>query len=160
MSEHDMEPTGVLLMAYGTPNSLDEVEPYYTDVRGGRAPTPELLAELKERYRLVGGRTPLLEISRAQADGLQRLLDAEAPGRYRVYLGMKHWHPYIAAAVRQMRADGIRQALAVALAPHYSPMSIGRYISRIEDAQASPGGGANPVPLLQNGPDRAPFREA
>jgi protoporphyrin/coproporphyrin ferrochelatase len=137
MSEHDMAPTGVLLMAYGTPNSLDEVEPYYTDVRGGRAPTPELLAELKERYRLVGGRTPLLEISRAQADGLQRLLDAQAPGRYRVYLGMKHWHPYIAAAVRQMRADGIREALAVALAPHYSRMSIGGYISRIEDAQAS-----------------------
>jgi protoporphyrin/coproporphyrin ferrochelatase len=137
MSEHDMAPTGVLLMAYGTPYSLDEVEPYYTDVRGGRAPTPELLVELKERYRLVGGRTPLLEISRAQADGLQRLLDAEAPGRYRVYLGMKHWHPYIAAAVRQMRADGIREALAVALAPHYSRMSIGGYISRIEDAQAS-----------------------
>ncbi len=137
MSEHDMAPTGVLLMAYGTPNSLDEVEPYYTDVRGGRAPTPELLAELKERYRLVGGRTPLLEISHAQADGLQRLLDAQAPGRYRVYLGMKHWHPYIAAAVRQMRADGIREALAVALAPHYSRMSIGGYISRIEDAQAS-----------------------
>src|SRR5260370_9542751 len=137
MSEHDTAPTGVLLMAYGTQSGRDGVEPYYTDVRGGRAPTPELLAELKERYRLGGGRTALVEISRAQADGLQRLLDAEAPGRYRVYLGMKHWHPYIAAAVRQMRADGIRQALAVALAPHYSRLSIGGYISRIEDAQAS-----------------------
>ena len=155
MSEHDTAPTGVLLMAYGTPNSLDEVEPYYTDVRGGRAPTPELLAELKERYRLVGGRTPLLEISRAQADGLQRLLDAEAPGRYRVYLGMKHWHPYIAAAVRQMRADGIREALAVALAPHYSRMSIGGYISRIEDAlskapaKSPPAGESMPVVARQ-----------
>ncbi len=160
MSEHDTAPTGVLLMAYGTPNSLDEVEPYYTDVRGGRAPTPELLAELKERYRLVGGRTPLLEISRAQADGLQRLLDAEAPGRYRVYLGMKHWHPYIAAAVRQMRADGIRQALAVALAPHYSRMSIGGYISRIEDAQASLGGEPIRFRYVESWHDEPIFLEA
>lgn len=136
MSQGTPSPTGILLMAYGTPASLDEVEPYYTDIRGGRPPTPELLAELKERYRLVGGRTPLLEISRAQADGLQRLLDAESPGRYRVYLGMKHWHPYIEAAVRQMERDGIREAIGIALAPHYSRMSIGGYISRVEDAQA------------------------
>src|SRR5262245_57328565 len=116
MSKYEREmatpPIGVLLMAYGTPNTLDEVEPYYTDVRGGRPPSPEQLAELTERYRRVGGRTPLLDISRAQADGLQRLLDAEAPGRFRVYLGMKHWHPYIREAVRQMRVDGIREALA------------------------------------------------
>jgi len=136
MGTPDMPPVGILLMAYGTPNSPDEIEPYYTDVRGGRPPTPQLLEELQERYRLVGGRTPLLESSRAQAAGLQAALDADAPGRYRVYLGMKHWHPYIAAAVREMAADGVREALAVALAPHYSQMSIGGYISRIEDAQA------------------------
>lgn len=85
---------------------------------------------------MVGGRTPLLEISRAQAAGLQAALDADAPGRYRVYLGMKHWHPYIEAAVREMAADGVREALAVTLAPHYSRLSIGGYISRIEAAQA------------------------
>jgi len=136
MGTLDKPPVGILLMAYGTPSSPDEVEPYYTDVRGGRAPTPQLLAELQERYRMVGGRTPLLEISRAQAAGLQAALDADAPGRYRVYLGMKHWHPYIEAAVREMAADGVREALAVALAPHYSRLSIGGYISRIEAAQA------------------------
>lgn len=136
MGTPDTSPVAILLMAYGTPNSPDEVEPYYTDVRGGRPPTPQLLAELQERYRMVGGRTPLLEISRAQAAGLQAALDADAPGRYRVYLGMKHWHPYIEAAVREMAADGVREALAVALAPHYSKLSIGGYISRIEAAQA------------------------
>lgn len=136
MASEQAAPIGVLLMAYGTPNSLDEVEPYYTDVRGGRPPTPQLLEELKERYHLVGGRTPLLEISRAQAAGLQAALDADTPGRYRVYLGMKHWHPYIEAAVREMAADGVREALALTLAPHYSRLSIGGYISRIEDAQA------------------------
>ncbi|HEV2405555.1 MAG TPA: ferrochelatase, partial [Ktedonobacterales bacterium] len=112
MTANGRQPTGVLLMAYGTPNTPDEIEPYYIDIRGGRKPSPELLAELTERYAMVGGRTPLLEISRAQADGLQRLLDAEEPGAYRVYLGMKHWHPYIAAAIRQMRADRIERALA------------------------------------------------
>lgn len=89
MSAHETLPVGVLLMAYGTPNTPEEIEPYYTDIRGGRKPSPELLTELTERYQMVGGRTPLLEISKAQAEGLQRLLDAERPGEYRVYLGMK-----------------------------------------------------------------------
>lgn len=136
MSGSEQAPIGVLLMAYGTPNSPDEIEPYYTDVRGGRPPTPQLLAELQERYRRVGGRTPLLDISRAEAAGLQRALDADQPGRYRVYLGMKHWHPFLEEPVRQMEADGIREALALALAPHYSRMSIGGYVERIEKAKA------------------------
>jgi ferrochelatase len=137
MAEQERGQIGVLLMAYGSPNSLDEVEPYYTDVRGGKPPTPELLAQLKERYRIVGGRTPLLDISQAQADGLQRRLDTEAPGRYRIYLGMKHWHPFLEAPVRQMAAEGISEAIAIALAPHYSRMSIGGYVERVEKAQAT-----------------------
>jgi len=137
MTAEERPPIGVLLMAYGTPNSPEEIEPYYTDVRGGRPPTPELLAQLQDRYRQVGGRTPLLEISRAQAKRLEERLNADEPGRYiKVYLGMKHWHPYIAETVRQMQADGIREAVAVALAPHYSRMSIGGYVERIEQAQS------------------------
>src|SRR5262245_52753368 len=96
------QPIGVLLMAYGTPRNLDEVAPYYTDVRGGRPPTHELLEELRERYRAVGGRTPLLEVSEAQARRAQEALDGQASGRYRAYVGMKHWHPFIAETVRQM----------------------------------------------------------
>lgn len=136
MTAEDRPPIGVLLMAYGTPGTPEEIEPYYTDVRGGRPPTPELLAQLQERYRKVGGRTPLLEVTRAQARALETRLNAEELGRYKVYVGMKHWHPYITAAVREMAADGIREAVAVALAPHYSKMSIGGYIERIEQAQA------------------------
>jgi ferrochelatase len=124
-------------MAYGTPRNLDEVEPYYTDVRGGRRPTAALLDELRARYRAVGGRTPLLDISEAQARRAQEELDAQAPGRYRVYLGMKHWHPFLDVPVRQMAADGVTGAVAVALAPHYSRLSIQGYIDRIEAAQAT-----------------------
>jgi ferrochelatase len=123
-------------MAYGSPNSLDEVEPYYTDIRGGRPPTPQLIEQLKARYARVGERTPLLAISQAQADGLQERLNREAPGRYQVCLGMKHWHPFIEEPVRQLASDGVTEAIGVVLAPHYSRMSIDGYIAKVETAQA------------------------
>lgn len=125
-----MERVGVLLMAYGTPGSIDEIEPYYTDIRGGRKPSPENLRELTERYRLVGGRTPLLDISRQQAQALQGELGEE----FQVYLGMKHWHPYIAEAVSQIVRDGYHRVIALALAPHYSRFSIDGYIQRVREA--------------------------
>ena len=77
-------------MAYGTASGPDDIERYYTDIRGGRAPSPELLVELRQRYREIGDRFPLLDITRAQADGLQRELEAAEPGAFRTYLGMKH----------------------------------------------------------------------
>ncbi|HVA25429.1 MAG TPA: ferrochelatase [Chloroflexota bacterium] len=119
---------GVLLMAYGTPRGVDEVEAFYTDIRGGRPPTPELLANLRGRYEAVGGRTPLLEISRQQASGLEAALGPEL----RVFAGMKHWHPYIGEAVAQMEAASIGEAVAMALAPHYSALSVGAYMQAIE----------------------------
>src|SRR5258705_6764555 len=104
MSEHDTAPTGVLLMAYGTPNSLDEVEPYYIDVRGGRAPTPELLAELKERYRLLRGGKPPPRKSRGPAPGLPRPLDAPTPPPLPGFPRLKHPPPPISPAGRPNRA--------------------------------------------------------
>lgn len=147
-----MEKIAVLLMAYGTPNSLDEIEPYYTDIRGGRKPSPENLRELTARYQRIGGsavsptqegtselypkkgenalRTPLLEITREQA----RALQAELGDGFRVYVGMKHWHPYIAQAVDEMVRDGARRVIALVLAPHYSHFSIDGYFQRVRDA--------------------------
>jgi ferrochelatase len=130
-------PTGVLLMAYGTPDSLDDVEPYYTHIRRGRPPTPELLAELKERYRLVGGRTPLSEISEATRQALEERLAAD--GSFRVYLGMKHWRPWIKDTVARMASDGIERAVGLVLAPHYSTMSIAQYYQYVEQAQEAAG---------------------
>jgi ferrochelatase len=122
-------------MAYGTPDSLDDVEPYYTHIRGGRAPTPELLAELKDRYRLVGGRTPLSEISEATRKALEERLGDS----FRVYLGMKHWRPWIKDAVAQMAAGGIGRAIGLVLAPHYSTMSVAQYYHYVEQAQEQAG---------------------
>ena len=79
---------GVLLMAYGTPRSREEVEPYYTDIRRGRPPTPELLADLVRRYDAIGGISPLAERTEDQRVGLQAALDARAPGELVVELGL------------------------------------------------------------------------
>ncbi|MBV9282725.1 MAG: ferrochelatase [Chloroflexi bacterium] len=132
---NESEPTGVLLMAYGTPDTLDNVEPYYTHIRGGRTPAPELVRELRERYELVGGTTPLLEITQATRDALEARLNAEPGPRYRVFLGMKHWHPYIEQAVGEMAREGVRRAVGLVVAPHYSRMSIAGYYRYVDQAQ-------------------------
>ncbi|HUZ77645.1 MAG TPA: ferrochelatase [Chloroflexota bacterium] len=125
----------MLLMAYGTPRTLEEVEPFYVNIRGGRQPAPELIANLRRRYEAVGGHTPLLEITTGQAEDLAAALG----GQYRVFTGMKHWHPFIEEAVRQMAEAGIARAVALALAPHYSALSIGGYFAAIDEAQAKLG---------------------
>ncbi|HEX8982645.1 MAG TPA: ferrochelatase [Ktedonobacterales bacterium] len=137
---------GVLLMAYGSPDSLDDVLPYYTDVRGGHAPSAEQLAVIYDHYARIGGPTGLLTISEAQAAALQAKLDTTAPGVFRVYLGMRHWRPYIADTVRQMAADGVREAVAIALTPQDSRISVGAYIASVDKAlDALPRTGSAPM---------------
>ena len=138
----ESEPIGVLVMAYGTASGPGDIERYYTDIRGGRTPSPELLAELKERYAIIGNRFPLLEITRAQAEGLERELNDQEPGRFRTYLGMKHSPPWIAHALEEMRADEIRRAVGIVMAPHWSGMSVGSYRDRVERELAERGGPA------------------
>jgi len=129
-------PTGILLLAYGSPDTPDDVEPYFRHIRGGRAPSPEAVAGLRRRYELIGGRTPLRPITTETAAALQATLDARAPGEYRVYVAMKHWHPFIGDVIPRMAADGVRRVVAIVLAPHYSRMSIGSYRQYVEEAIA------------------------
>ncbi|MGH7431430.1 MAG: ferrochelatase [Candidatus Methylomirabilales bacterium] len=119
---------GVLLMAYGTPKSLDDVEAYLTHIRRGRKPTEEEVEELKDRYRAIGGASPLYGITASQAKALQEALDRRAPGRFRVYLAMKHSPPFIAEVVAEMLRDGVREMVALVLAPHESKMIIDDYL--------------------------------
>jgi ferrochelatase len=126
--------TGVVLMAYGTPRAPEEILPYYTDIRRGRPPTPELLAELTARYGAIGGLSPLADLTEAQRDALQRELDHIAPGRYEVVLGLKHADPKIEAAVDDLAARGFRHLVGVVLAPHFSAYSIGQYLGRARQA--------------------------
>ena len=127
------KPTGVMLMAYGGPDSLEDVEPYLLDVRGGRPTARELIAEVRHRYALIGGRSPLLELTLAQARALQGMLGAE----YKVYVGMRHWHPYIKEALAEVAEDGIERLIALVMAPHYSRMSVGAYMQRLGEARTA-----------------------
>jgi ferrochelatase len=121
-------------MAYGGPDSLEDVEPYLLDIRGGRPTSPELVAEIKERYALIGGRSPLLDITRQQAERLEAHLNRSGEARFRTYVGMRHWQPRIKEAVAQMAGDGIEQAVALVMAPHFSRMSVGAYFKRLDEA--------------------------
>jgi ferrochelatase len=136
MPNHAATPTGIMVLAYGTPQTLDDVEAYYTHIRHGRRPSPEALADLVERYRRVGGQTPLYELTKGVADQLGARLEAEQPGRYRVFLAMKHWHPFIADVVAHIAAEGIQDVIGVALAPHYSRYSLEGYRTYTEEALA------------------------
>jgi ferrochelatase len=139
MSTTDEQRTAVVLMAYGTPRTRDEIEPYYTDIRRGRPPTPELLAELTARYDALGGTSPLAQRTDAQRDALQAALDRAAPGRYHVVLGLKHAAPMIETAVEQLCAEGYTDIVGLVLAPHFSSYSIGQYLGRAR-AAAEPHG--------------------
>ena len=116
--------TGVVVMAYGTPASTDEIEPYYTHIRRGRPPTAEQLAELRMRYEAIGGLSPLHRITQSQRDVLARALGAA----FTVELGYKHVSPFIEEAAARFAGQ---EVVGVVLAPHYSRGSIGEYVERL-----------------------------
>ena len=124
-------PYAVLLLAYGAPLSLDEVEPYLLDVRGGRPTPPDTVEDLRARYAAIGGRSPLLDRTREQAEALGRRLGEGIT----VLVGMRHWHPYIKDVLADAAGQGICRAVVVAMAPHYSRLSIGAYRQKVDEAR-------------------------
>ena len=126
-----IKPKGVLLMAFGGPHSLEAVEPFMTNIMGGRKPPEELVSKVLERYKLIGGKSPLPEIIQSQAKAVETLL-RDAGGNYRVLVGMSNWYPFIKDSLRQMATEGIEQVVAVSLSPHYSRVSTGAYARAIE----------------------------
>ncbi|ANS73819.1 ferrochelatase [Paenibacillus yonginensis] len=129
---------GVLVMSYGTPASMDQIEAYYTHIRRGNRPTEEQLKELTDRYQaIVGGVFPLRANTDHQAESLQQALnqltaEGRADAEFVCYQGLKHAAPFIEDGVEQMAKDGIKEAVGIVLAPHYSVMSVGGYIKRAE----------------------------
>lgn len=121
-------PIGVLIMAYGGPDSLDDIPAYLADIRGGRPVSPTLLEEITEHYRLIGGKSPLLEITTRQVSAIADRLD---PDRFRCYMGMRHWTPWIEDAVAEMLDDDVTHAVSLVLAPHYSQLSVAKYHEKI-----------------------------
>src|SRR5262250_1183262 len=110
-------PDAVLLIAFGGPTSMEEVRPFLANVVRGRPIPPERIEEVVHHYEVIGGRSPLNELTQRQADGL----------RVPVYVGMRNWHPYFHEALADMQRDGVRRALGVILAAQQSDASWDRY---------------------------------
>ena len=132
---------GLLVMAYGTPRSVEEIEPYYTHIRRGRKPSQEALDELTERYEAIGGISPLAKITEAQGQELEKKLnELNEEVQFKLYLGLKHIDPFIEDAVSQMKEDGIEEAVSIVLAPHYSTFSVKSYNGRAKEHSEEIGG--------------------
>ncbi|AEH49040.1 ferrochelatase [Parageobacillus thermoglucosidasius] len=132
---------GLLVMAYGTPYKEEDIERYYTHIRHGRKPSPELLEDLKQRYKAIGGISPLAQITLDQAKQLEKRLNSvQDDMEFQMYLGLKHIEPFVEDAVRQMHEDGIEEAVGIVLAPHFSTFSIQSYNERAK-AEAEKLGG-------------------
>ncbi len=128
--------TAILLMAMGGPDSLDNVEPFLRDVRGGR-PTPrELVEEIRERYRATGGKSPAVGITKRVAEKLERRLNKAVGPRYKVYVGLRHWHPFIREAYAELLKQAPEQVIGVSMAPQRSMLSTGAYQKKVDDARA------------------------
>lgn len=130
---------GVVVMAYGTPASREDIPAYYTHIRRGRPPTDEQLAELTARYEALGGTSPLAQRTRAQLERIAADLEAAEPGRFVVRLGQKHATPFIEDAVAELAAEGVERVVGVVLAPHWSGFSVGQYHERAGSAAAEAG---------------------
>ncbi len=130
---------GVLLMAHGTPATPEEIPGFYTEIRRGRPPSPELLDDLVRRYEAIGGTSPLQDRTRAQATALTAALDTRAPGRFVLRLGTKFAAPRIEEAVAELDRAGVSSAVGLVLAPHSSTVSVGEYARRAEEAAAAQG---------------------
>ncbi|MBI2363358.1 MAG: ferrochelatase [Elusimicrobia bacterium] len=128
----------VLLMAYGAARNLDEIPAYLADIRGGRPPAPELVAEVRRRYGLLGGSSPLFSITEAQAEGLRRALAVRGLGA-RVAVGMRHSEPSIAGVAAGLAAEGVRRVVGVPLTPFQSSLSVGAYFKKLDEAAAPAG---------------------
>jgi ferrochelatase len=129
----------VLVMAYGGPDKIEDVRPYLLDVRNHRPTSEEVFHEITERYQQIGGRSPILELTRAEAAGLEDSLNSQSESgeTWRVWVGMRHWHPFIKDVLEEMQAVGVERSVGLVMAPHYSRMSIGAYFKRLEEAGSS-----------------------
>ena len=136
---HPSDSIAVLLLAFGGPENLDAVEPFLRNVLIGRPITPELVDRVKKRYELIGGKSPLPEITRNQARLLEERLNKTSsfilhPSSFKVYVGMRHWHPFIKDTVKQIKEEGIKRIIAMPMAPQASKASTGGYIDAMNKA--------------------------
>ncbi len=145
--------TAVFLLAHGAPTRIQDIPEYLKNIRGGRVSSPEVVQEVTDRYKLIGGGSPLLKITRSQAEALQQFLNQDGDD-FKVYLGMRTWAPFIQETVRQVVADGMERIVALCLAPQYSRWSIERYMKSFSDALAEAGAEGLEIQFVKSWPDQ------
>lgn len=133
MKKEPSPSTGLLLLAFGGPDSLDSVEPFLKNVLAGRPIQPQIAEKAKERYRLIGERSPLLDITRDEASALEKALRGQGVP-LKVYIGMRYWHPFIRDTIKEILADKVSRVIAISMAPHNSKASTGGYRIEVEKA--------------------------
>jgi len=136
----------VLLLAFGCPDSIESIEPFITNVMGGRKPSPNQLQKIKERYLMIDGCSPLLDVTKRQANALEKilnetneltpkLLNSKTPELFRVFVGMRHWHPFIKDTLKEILSLKAERIVVLVMAPHYSKISTGGYINALNEAR-------------------------
>src|SRR3989338_5716827 len=137
----------VLLLAFGCPDSIESIEPFITNVMGGRKPSPNQLQKIKERYLMIDGCSPLLDVTKRQANALEKilnetneltpkLLNSKTPELFRVFVGMRYWHPFIKDTLKEILNLKVERIVVLVMAPHYSKLSTGNYIKAVNEAMA------------------------
>ncbi|HSP99921.1 MAG TPA: ferrochelatase [Candidatus Dormibacteraeota bacterium] len=139
----------VLLIAFGGPERMEDVRPFLANVLRGRPAPPERVEEVVHHYELIGGRSPLTELTLRQATALQTLL-AETRPALPVYVGMRNWHPYLADTLAAMQRDGVRRAVGLILAAQQNDAGWGRYQRDVAEARAALGDAAPAVDFAPN----------
>jgi ferrochelatase len=124
-------------MIMGGPDCLENVEPFLLDVRGGRPTPPELVEEIRARYRATGGKSPAVGITQDVARKLEQRLNQEGADRYRIYVGLRHWHPFIKEAYADLLKDRPEQVIGLCMAPQQSSLSTGAYRKKVEEARVA-----------------------
>ena len=152
--------TGILLMAHGAPDSVDNMSLYIKNIRGGKEPNPEIVQTITHHYNEIGGKSPLEPIARGQAAGLQKILNQQNGGRFQVYIGMRNWTPYIQDVVAQAYADGVERLIGICLAPQYSRFSTELYLKAFREAVKAARGDSQKVDFISTWADNYYLVEA
>ena len=152
-------PDSVLLLAYGGPTGPDEIRPFLDGVLRGRPVPPVRYEQVVRNYMAVGGASPINRLTMLQAEGLRAALAAGGPA-LPVYVGMRHWDPFIAATLETMARNGRRRAVGVILAPHSSEVSRDSYVHAVDEARGRLGPEAPVVDYVPSWSDHALFVEA
>ena len=152
---------GIFLMAHGAPDNVDHIPQYIRNIRGGQDPSPGIVEAITDHYNQIGGKSPLEPIARGQAKSLEKLLNSNGnEDRFRVYIGMRNWSPYITDVVKKAYSDGVERLIGICLAPQYSRFSTELYLKAFKEAICKNGGDLKKADFIYSWADNEYLAEA